>query len=137
MKMDELNNKYNLLEKIKSKYILKKIFDNLQKRKSLNIIRYNKIIQERLDIDLYNYIESQQIEIEIIPSSMRRKGMKKFIIISNKEDEPYCHIYFNDNNTEIKKNYIIKQDNVSKIKIKFDYKFNSFSKLFNGRKIIK
>ena len=43
---------------------------------------------------------------------MRRKGMKKFIIISNKEDEPYCHIFFNDNNTEIKKNYIIKQDNV-------------------------
>ena len=60
MKMDELNNKYNLLEKIKSKYILKKIFDNLQKRKSLNIIRYNKIIQERLDIDLYNYIESNK-----------------------------------------------------------------------------
>ena len=38
---------------IKNKYILKRIFDNLSTRKSLNIIKYNKKIQEKLQINLY------------------------------------------------------------------------------------
>ena len=38
------------LNKIKSKYILQKIFDNLQRKKSLEIFKYNKEIQKRLNI---------------------------------------------------------------------------------------
>ena len=44
--MSERNNiinKNNILQKIRSKYIIIKIFDNLKENKLLNIINYNKI----------------------------------------------------------------------------------------------
>ena len=43
--MAELNNDYNqnnILTKIRSKYIIIKIFDNLKQNKLLNITNYNK-----------------------------------------------------------------------------------------------
>ena len=77
-------NKVNLLNGIKSKYILNKIlFDYIKKRKSLNIIKFNNNIKERLNINLIGYIECQQIEIEIIPLSMKkRKGKNNYIFIN-------------------------------------------------------
>ena len=58
----------NFLIKIKSKYILKQIFDNLKETKLLEIIRYNKSIQNQLNKGLKDYInEFSKIEIEIIP----------------------------------------------------------------------
>ena len=101
-------------------------------------MRYNKTIQKCFGIDINTYINyNQQIELEIIPFSMRRRKKKKFINFSNAEDESHCHIYFNDNSTEIKRNYLVKKDKVSKIKIILDAKFNSFNKLFFGCRIIK
>ena len=48
--MNEKNesNKLNILNNIKSKYILKILFNNLSETKLLNIIRYNKNIQLKL-----------------------------------------------------------------------------------------
>ena len=43
--MEEINYKCNLINSIKNKYILKKIFYNLIKIKTLYIVRYNKILQ--------------------------------------------------------------------------------------------
>ena len=43
----KLINSNNMLRNIKSKFILKKLFDFLHKRKPLEIIRYNKNIQKR------------------------------------------------------------------------------------------
>ena len=40
---------------IKSKYILKQIFDILQEFKILNIIRYNKNLQKLLNITIEDY----------------------------------------------------------------------------------
>ncbi len=37
-----------IIMNIKSKYILKRIFDNIKKRKALSIIQYNKNIQNKL-----------------------------------------------------------------------------------------
>ena len=51
---------------IKSNYILKQIFNNLQKKILLNFIRYNKILQKRLNKDINDYkIEYSKIELEI------------------------------------------------------------------------
>ena len=36
------------LEKIKSKYIIKKIFNNMQEKNILQILKYNKNIQKKL-----------------------------------------------------------------------------------------
>ena len=117
-------------KKIKSDYFLQNLFNYLQKNKSLEIIKYNKKIQNRLNISIKDFKECSQtytsIEIEIIPT---KNKYGKFINIE-KGDEAYYHIYFNDNMQEIKKYVIDKDDYISKIKIKIDYQIKSFEKLF-------
>ena len=117
-------NKAGLLINIKSNYILKKIFDNLHQKKLLEIIRYNKYLQNRLGKDINNFKEYLRIEIEIIPKNNRTF---KFINISN---ESYFHIYFNDNKEEIKVNSIKEKDKIDKIKIIIDKEINSLEGLF-------
>jgi len=104
-KINELKSK-DVLVNIKSKYILLKILSILTKDKSMNIIRYNKKIQERLNLNVNDYKEYSQIysliEIEIKPFPNK---FGKFINI-NKKDELYYHIYFNDDREETKKTEI-------------------------------
>ena len=116
-------NKNNMLKKIRSKYIVKRIFDNLKQNKLLNIIHYNKEYQKLMKIKLKDYInEFLKIEIEIIP---KENEYGKFISsIVN------AQIYFNDNEKEIKKKKITKKDNVTKIKIVLNHKIKSLSRLF-------
>ena len=45
----------NLLKDLKSKYIIEQIFDNLPKGKSLIIIKYNKKIKDRMNINIKDY----------------------------------------------------------------------------------
>ena len=56
-------------ESLKSDYFLIKIIDIIKKNKSLEIIKYNKKIQKRLNININNYKEYSQlyssIEIEL------------------------------------------------------------------------
>ena len=80
-------------ENIKSKYILQKIFSNLLKNKTLEMIKYNKKIKDSLNITINDY---KEVEIEIIPI---KNSSGKFINI-NKEDEKYFHIYFDNNKNE-------------------------------------
>ena len=49
-------NKNDMLKKIRSKYIVKRIFDNLKQNKLLNIIHYNKEYQKLMKIKLKDYI---------------------------------------------------------------------------------
>ena len=53
------NNKENesakpnpIIESIKSRYILSKIYDNLTTKKKFQIFKYNKRIQNRLNLDV-------------------------------------------------------------------------------------
>ena len=100
----------NKLQYIKSKYILKQIFDNLQRWKALEIIKYSKNHQERLDININDYKQYSEtltpIEIEIIP---KQNIYSPFINVNKLENESYYHIYFNNNKEEIKRNYIKKK----------------------------
>ena len=125
------------LENIKSFYILKVIFNCLMKSKQFKIIKYNKKIQNRLNITIDNYKKYRekfsQIEIEIIP--IKNKNTQ-FINITEYE-KPYYHIYFNDNKEEIKKYSLDKKDKVSKINIIIDYQIESFDGLFYECKYIK
>ena len=83
-----MSNNQPFLE-IKSKYIAYKILSNLLEIKLLKLIKYNKNIQKKLDI---NYIKKyKMIEIEIIPDD----NFGKFINIDEKNDK-YCHVFFND-----------------------------------------
>ena len=99
----------NSFEKIKSKYILKQIFDNLKTNKLLRVIHYNKILKNILNIKLKYYInEHSKIIIEIIPNNI--------------EFSTFINININRN------------DKISKIKIVIDYKVKSLSKLFQNCK---
>ena len=119
-------NKNNYLKNVKSKFILKRIFDNLKKTKFLNTIRYNKTIQNKLNKDIKDYMKLySKIKIEIIPA---KNMYGKFINFPDKT--PYYQIYFNDNKNEIKRTYITKDDKVTKIKIIFYNESKSFCKLF-------
>ena len=88
---------------IKSKFVLKKIFDYVHKKISLEIIKYNDNIQKSLNININNYKKFSEIfssiEIEIIPIQNKYDD---FINIK-KVDKKYFHIYFNNNKKEIKR----------------------------------
>ena len=157
-KASKENNKENenakpnhIIENIKSRYILSKIIDIMPKKKKLEIIKYNKRIQNRLNLDIKDYKEYLEIyssiEIEIIPT---KNKYSKFINI-NENDKLYYHIYFNDNKEEIKNKYRIKEENgvtkheyyikkedkVTKINIIIDYQVKSFKELFYKCRCIK
>ena len=116
----------NKYMKIKSDYFLQKLFNNIQKKISLEIIKYNINIQKRLNININNYKNFSElyssIELEIIPI---QNEYGSFINIKE-EDKNYFHIYFNNNKEEIKKTEIDKKDKVSKIIIIIDYQIKSF-----------
>ena len=112
IKASKENNKENenakpnhIIENIKSRYILSKIYNNMTIKKKLVIVKYNKRIQNRLNLDIKDYKEYSEtftsIEIEIIP---KKDKYGKFINI-NEIDKLYYHIYFNDNKEEIKNKY--------------------------------
>ena len=61
--------------------------------------KYNKDIQNRLNINQNTYKENFKIELEIIPNKEEKYG--KFINI-NDDFKHYFDIYFNGNKVEIK-----------------------------------
>ena len=124
-------NKKNVLLNIKSNYILKIIFNNLVEGRLLNIIRYNKKLQNKSDKDKNFYREYSKIEIDIIPillNSYKNRGL--VINIPNENDKQYFHLYLNGNTEEMKRNYFTKEDNAKKIKIIIDPEIISFFQLF-------
>ena len=124
------NNNKNYLKKIKSEYFLEKFLFSLSKKKLLNIIKYNKTIQNILDININNYKKYSEIyspiEIEIIPVKDKYGTFINMIT----GFERFYHIYFNGSKKEVQKKYFTENDNVEKIKIIIDYKIESFVNLF-------
>ena len=128
-KLNLIKSKNNLIN-IKSDYFLQKLFDNMQKRISLKIIKCNMNIQKRLNVNINNYKDFSEkfssIELEIIPIENKYGSFIKI----KEEDRKYFHIYFNDNKEEIKKTELNKGDKVSKINVIIDYQIKSFFILF-------
>ena len=120
----------DIFKNLKNDYFLGIVFNNLKKKRSLNIIKYNKDIKNRINININDYKEYWElhspIEIEI---KLTRNKQGKFINI-NKEEENYFHIYFNNDKKRIKRYYINKYDDITKIKIIIDYQVKSFQNLF-------
>ncbi len=134
-KEKEEKNKINSIVKlanIKSKYILKKIFNNLNKKNLLKIIKYNKNIKKRIDLNINEYKEYSEkfssIEIEIKPLNYK---FGKFINIKP-QDKNYFHIYFNNNMKEIERNYINEDEEIKIIKVIIGYQIESLEGLFQS-----
>ena len=124
------------LKNLKSDYFLIKIFDNIQNHKSLLIMKYNKRLQNRLNININDYKKYSQlyssIEIEL---KLVDNKYNEFINIIDKEKE-YCHIYFDNSTEEIKNNHLKYSHKINKIKIIIDYQVKSFNQLFYNCKYI-
>ena len=72
----------NLLNLIKSKYILKQIFNHLKNKTLLQIIRYNKNLQKKLNKTKTHYKrEYLNIIIEIIPEENVLKNSTETLIL--------------------------------------------------------
>ena len=112
------------INKVRSKYILAQIFNNLYQIKKLEIIRYNKNIKNKLNIRINDYIKAYiRIEIEIIP---KENENGEFIHLPKIKGEANYHIYFNDNKEEIKRKELNENNKVNKIKIILNYKIKIF-----------
>ena len=134
-KLVQINLNVNF-DSLKSNLILKKIFSQLEKVKFLNIIKYNKKLQRKFNLNINDYKEYYQlyspIEIEL---KMNDNYYTNFINIPD-DVKKYYHIYFNNSNEEIKRNSLEKNKKVKKIKIIIDYPVESFEFLFAYSKCI-
>ena len=141
------------IESLKNDFFLQKLYDITPKKKKLEIVKYNKKVQNRLNLGIKDYKEYSEtyssIEIEIILA----KGKDDIFLNIDENDDLYYHIYFNDNKEEIKNKdrkehyrkeygetkheyYITEEDKITKIKIILDYQVKSFQRLFSDCKCI-
>ena len=81
------NQMKNIFKYVRSGFILRQLFGNLERKKLLDLIKYNKALKKRINININDYKEYSSIEI--IPK-MNEYG--KFINIEN-GDEKYYHIF--------------------------------------------
>ena len=76
----------NKYEKLKNDYFLQKVFNNVEKKKLLNIVKYNKNIKKRINININDFKEysekysSIEIEIKLVNSKY-----SKFINIKDED----------------------------------------------------
>ena len=91
---EKVNKKESIVtfESLKSDYFLQILFNNIKKKKSIDIVKYNKNIKKRINISINDYKEYSEnyssIEIEIKP--VNNKFGKFFNIIYNGK---YYHIF--------------------------------------------
>ena len=144
MKFENISNE-DQLKQIKTKIcfqninndsFLEKVFAYMKKNKSLNIMKYNQKLQKRLNLSINDYKEYSQlytpIEIELKPLENK---YGKFINVCDKEKE-YYHIYFDNSNEEVKRNYLNENENIESIKIIIDYNVTTLDELFKDCNII-
>ena len=118
----------NLLYNIKSQYILISILEILAQKQKFKLFNYNKNIQQilKIDINMYKHLYNQ-IEIEIFPISIKKEN--EFINIRDDYKAPY-HFYFNDEKKETMRTFFTDEENIKKIKIIIDPKYDSLERLF-------
>ena len=125
------NNSMCKLDNIKSKLILRRIFDILCREDLLRIVKYNKKIQNKLNLKIKDFEEGLKyyslIEFEL---KIKKDEFGKFINVLNEKDKHFYHIYFNDDRIETKRRYVKKNEKIDKSKIVLGYGVLTFEKLF-------
>ena len=134
------NNEKNSICKlvnIKSKLIVRRIFDILCREDLLRIVKYNKKLQNKLNLKIKDFEEGLKyyslIEFEL---KIKKDEFGKFINVLNKKDKHFYHIYFNEDRIETKRRYVKQNEKIDKIKIVLGYGVLSFEKLFKDCRCI-
>ena len=110
----------NTFTNLESNFFLQKLFDNMKRNRQLEILKYNKKLQKKLNLTLNDYKEYSQIYTPIEIEMKLSKLKYHYEFISNLPSES-CHIYFDDSKEEVKRNYLVENDKVEKIRIIIDY----------------
>ena len=121
--------------RVRSKFILGRIFQNIKENKLLQIIKYNKIIQKKLNISIQSYKEYNQIKIQLIPIkdySIDDKFINEDII-----NKPYIHIYFNKDKNEYVSYLSDNKELIFEINIVIDFEVKSLKGFFKNWKGLK
>ena len=105
---------------------MKKIKQNLNQKRCLQLVKYNKKMQEKLDISIEDYREYNQIVFELYPNDEIGNIFFNSIMI----DSRYMHIYINDGKNEKKGSIIEHKDIIKKIKVVIDFEIKSLNSLF-------
>ena len=134
-----------MLNNIKSNYIFQIILkEYLTKAQYFNLVRYNKNLQKKLELNINSYKEFYQrffnrIEIELLPISSSELDLeKKYFFINRKENKSYYNIYFDDNkNQKIDRTFITADDKVKKINIFLEIEIKELKGLFNNCECLK
>ena len=113
---------------IKSSFVLKIIFGFLNEFKKLNIIKYNKKLQKRLNVNKNDY--STIITIKLF-ENRKNEFCFEFFDKSDFCDEE-IYLYNKNNDKEVKNRSIKPNDNIKYFEIIFRLRLNSLAKLFNG-----
>ena len=128
-----------MISNIKSTYILKKVFENVEKFRYFKILQRNKAIRNKLNLSLDTYKKYyNQIEIELITKENIEK--EKNIFINDAKIVFDYEVYFNSGLKEIqKRNYFNKNEKITRIRILIDIKGEtiSLSSLFENVQCIK
>ena len=126
----------NALANLKSDYFLIKIFEYMKKSKSLEIIKYNKELQKRLNLSINNYNEYSEfyssIELEL---KLVDEPDNIFLNVHEKDLVNY-QIYFDNSKEEINRYFLYDNEKVKKINIRINHKVVSFHRLFYNCKCI-
>jgi len=134
-KMNQVKSK-NIFDDLKSDYFLQKVCDNITKKKTLEIMNYNRELQRRVKLTFNDYKEFSQLYSSIIIElNLIENKYDKFINIQEKEKD-FFHIYFDNSKEEIKRDYLQRNEKVKTIKVKINYQVESLSELFRNCKII-
>jgi len=134
----------SLIDNIRCDYILRFIFDILTEKRNLKIVRRNKSLQEKLNININDYKKyKNRIEMILIPLPVEELKNEKNIFINytekekEKEKKSLYHIYFNNSREESNRNYITKEDKVNKIRVLLESGIKSLEGLFQDCTSIK
>ena len=114
-------------DNLKSDYFLIRIFDIMKKNKTLEILKYNKKLQKRLNLNINDYKKYSQIYSSIeLELKTNEYIYGRFINIFD-EEKQYYRIYFNNSKKEISRNYLKYKEKVETIKIiKLNHLLNYF-----------
>ena len=131
-----------MLLNIKSKYFMKFLFDNIEEKNKLKLIKYNKSLQNTIDINLNNYIffSGRYIEFEADGKGKEYNGYNGELIFEgeylNGERNGKGKEYYNNGQLEFEGEYLYnyklkgKEYNKGQLEYEGEYLYN---KKWNGK----
>ena len=115
---------------IKNEFFIRAVLSYVPKTRLLKLVNHNKHLQAIMKVTIADYEKIfKQIKIElklvdnlsqIVEKERIWNRLVKFKFINRIEDKSFYHIYFGESKKEIDRDYIIKEDKLSKITILID-----------------